>query len=622
MRDLVESWSTRQLAEFLAFVSSFSDEQSAMRGAVHRAAEVLDAEAAALVRGGSVETSIGFGPARVPEDELVAVSRGTSGSVEIPRLGSCAATAAALEDGQQGQLILIRHGDDGFSHQQSDLLRGMARVLALALKMLGALEHERALRKRSEHEIGERRRAEQQLAHQAIHDPLTGLPNRTLLRDRASHALDRARRDSSTVGVLFLDIDNFKAVNESLGHPMGDRLLVQVAGRLGNTLRSGDTRARLGGETLSCWGGDEFVILCEDLNSERDAIRVSERIAAALAPPFALEGNELCITASIGIAVTSTGGSTRDAIIRDADGAMHRAKERGGDRYELFDQELRTRMLDRLHTERELGKAIERDELRLFYQPIVSVADCRVIGVEGLIRWQHPERGLIPPAEFIPLAEESGLIVPVGTWVLEEACHQSARWHETHPEWPPLRVAVNLSARQLTDELPAIVANALLRTGAHPSRLTLELTETLLMETGHFATDILAALRAVGVQIALDDFGTGYSSLSYLQRFPLDVLKLDRSFIAGLGTEPSAAKIVAATIDMARALGMSVVAEGVETAEQLQYLRDFGCHFAQGYHLARPQPPGVITALLEERPKGRREEQPLLPGRSGSALPR
>jgi len=622
MRDLVESWSTRQLAEFLAFVSSFSDEQSAMRGAVQRAAEVLDAEAAALVRGGSVETSIGFGPARVPEDELVAVSRGTAGSVEIPRLGSCAATAVALEDAQQGQLILIRHGDDGFSHQESDLLRGMARVLALALKMLRALEHERALRKRSEHEIVERRRAEQQLARQATHDPLTGLPNRTLLRDRVEHALQRSRRDSSKVGVLFLDVDNFKAVNESLGHPMGDQLLVQVAARLEGTLRSTDTKARLGGQTLSCWGGDEFVVLCEDLHSERDAIRVTERIAAALAPPFALEGYELCITASIGIAVTSTGGSTRDAIIRDADGAMHRAKERGGDRYELFDQELRTRMLDRLHTERELGKAIERDELRLFYQPIVSAADCRVIGVEGLIRWQHPERGLIPPAEFIPLAEESGLIVPVGTWVLEEACHQSARWHETHPEWPPLRVAVNLSARQLTDELPAIVSNALLRTGAHPSRLTLELTETLLMETGHFATDILAALREVGVQIALDDFGTGYSSLSYLQRFPLDVLKLDRSFIAGLGTEPSAAKIVAATIDMARALGMSVVAEGVETAEQLQYLRDFGCPFAQGYHLARPQPPDVITALLEERPKGRREEQPLLPGRSGSALPR
>jgi len=611
--DLVESWSTQQLAEFLAFVSSFVDEQSAMAGAVERAAEVLDAEAGALIRGGSVEACIGFGVARVPEDELVAVSRGTSDSVEIPGLGSCVATAAALEDRQHGHLILARHDDDGFNQQESDLLRGMARVLALALEMLRALEHERALRKRSELETGERRRAEQQLAHQAIHDALTGLPNRTLLRDRVGHALERSQRDSSTVAVLFADLDSFKAVNESLGHPMGDQLLVQVAARMGDTLRSEDTKARLGSETLSCWGGDEFVVLCEDLDSDLDAIRMTERITAALAPPFAVEDSELRITASIGIAVTTAGGSTRDALIRDADAAMHRAKERGGDCYELFDQELRTRVLDRLHTERELGRAIERDELRLFYQPIVSVADGRVAGVEALIRWQHPERGLLSPAEFIPLAEESGLIVRVGTWVLEEACHQSARWHETHPDWPPLRVAVNLSARQLTDELPTIVSGALLRSGAHPHRLTLELTETLLMETGHFATDILAALRELGVEIALDDFGTGYSSLSYLQRFPLDVLKLDRSFISGLGTEPSAAKIVAATIDMARALGMSVVAEGVETAQQLHYLRDLACHFAQGYHLARPQPPEAIAILLDKRPVGRRQQEQLVP---------
>lgn len=610
MPDLVESWSTQQLAEFLAFVSSFTDEQSAMRGAVERAAEVLDAEAAALVRGGSVETCIGFGVAQVPEDELVAVARGTSDSVEIPGLGSCVAVAAALEDGQRGQLIVMRHDADGFSHVETDLLRGMARVLALTLKMLRGLEHERALRKRSEQEIGERRRAEQQLARQAIHDALTGLPNRTLLRDRVGHALQRSQRDSSTVAVLFLDLDNFKAVNESLGHPMGDELLVQVAGRLGDTLRQGDTKARLGTETLSCWGGDEFVVLCEDLDTELDAIRMTERITVALAPPFTLEGNELHITASIGIAVTKAGQSTRDALIRDADAAMHRAKERGEGRYELFDQELRTRALDRLHTERELGMAIERDELRLFYQPIVSVADGHIAGVEALIRWQHPQRGLLSPAQFIPLAEDSGLIIALGTWVLEQACHQNARWEQTHPEWPPLRIAVNLSARQLTEELPTIIAGALRRTGADPSRLTLELTETLLIETSHSATDILATLRAMGVQICLDDFGTGYSSLSYLQHFPLDVLKLDRSFISGLGTTPSAAKIVAATIDMARALGMSVVAEGVETAQQLQCLRDLACQFAQGYHLARPQPPEAIAALLDQRPEQRPQEEP------------
>jgi diguanylate cyclase (GGDEF)-like protein len=600
------------LAEFLAFVSSFTEEQSAMRGGVERAAEVLEAEVGALVRGGSVEASIGFGSAEVPNDELVAVSRGSAYAIEVLGLGTCVVAAAALEDGQHGQLIVARCGDDAFGQEELHLLRGIARALALVLKMLRALEGERALRERSGREIGERRKAEQQLAHQTIHDVLTGLPNRTLLRDRVEHALERSKRDSSTVGILFVDLDDFKQINETLGHPMGDRLLVQVAGRLGETLRSNDTKARLGGQTLSCWGGDEFVVLCENLNSEQDAIRVAERIAAALAPPLALESNELRVTASIGIAVTSAGQSTRDALIRDADTAMHRAKERGRDRYEFFDPELRTRALGRLHLERELGEAIERDELRLFYQPIVSLADGGgVVGVEALVRWQHPERGLLAPAEFIPLAEESELIVALGTWVLEEACRQAARWQQPRPEWPPLRVSVNLSARQLTDKLPEIVSSALRRTAVHPTRLWLELTETLLMETAQSASDLLAALREIGVRIALDDFGTGYSSLNYLQRFPLDILKLDRSFISRLGTEPSAFMIVAATIDMGRALGMSVVAEGVETPEQLQCLRDLDCHFVQGYHFARPQPPEAIPALVNlHLPEHQLEKQP------------
>ncbi len=594
-----ESWSTQQLAEFLARVSSFTDERSAICGAVERAAEALDAEVAALVRRGSVETSIGFAEARKPEEELVAVSRGTRDAVEIPGLGRCAAAVAALEDGRDGKLVLARCDDEGFSQEETDLLRGMARVLALALKMLRALEEERALRKRSEHESGERRRAEQQLAHQALHDPLTGLPNRTLLRDRVEQALERSKRDSSTVGALFLDLDDFELITQSLGHQTGERLLVQVAARLGDTLRSSDTRARPGGQTLTRFGGDQFVVLCEGLKSERDAIRVAERVRAALGPPFALEGTELRITASIGIAVATGGESSRDGLIRDADAAMYRAKERGRDRYELFDEDIRTRVLDRLQLERELREAIGQDELRLFYQPIISVADSGLVGVEALLRWQHPHRGLLLPAEFIPLAEESGLIVHVGRWALEEACRQSVRWHEGRPEWPPLRVSVNLSARQLTDELPEVVSAALELTGAHPTRLGLELTETLLMETAQSATGVLATLREVGVRIALDDFGTGYSSLSYLQRFPLDVLKLDRSFVSGLGTTPSASQIVAATIDLARGLGMSVVAEGVETEDQLRWLQDLGCHFAQGYYFARPQPPEAIAALLE-----------------------
>ncbi len=610
MRNPVEGWSKPQLAEFLAFVSSFTEEKSAMRGGVERAAEVLDAEVGALVRGGSVEASIGFASAEVPEEKLLAVASGGGYAVEVLGLGTCVAAAAALDDGQNGQLIVARCGDDAFSQEALDLLRGMAGVLALVLKMLRALEGERSLRERSGHEIGERRKAEQQLAHQTIHDVLTGLPNRTLLRDRVEHALERSKRDASTVGILFVDLDDFKAINESLGSPVGDRLLVQVAGRLGETLRSSDTKARFGGQTLSCWGGDEFVVLCENLNSEQNAIRVAERIAAALAPPFLLESSELRITASIGIAVTSAGQSTRDELIHDADTAMHRAKERGRDRYEFFDADLRARVVGRLNLERELGQAIGCDDLRLVYQPIVSLADGGVVGVEALVRWQHPERGLLAPAEFIPLAEESQLIVDLGTWVLEEACRQSARWQQPDPDRPSLRVSVNLSARQLTDALPEIVGNALRRTGVHPTRLWLELTETLLMETAQSATDILAALRALGVRIALDDFGTGYSSLNYLQRFPLDILKLDRSFISRLGSEPSAFMIVAATIDLGRALGMSVVAEGVETPEQLQCLRDLDCHFAQGFHFARPQRPEAIPDLVSGRLPSQDPNQP------------
>lgn len=449
------------------------------------------------------------------------------------------------------------------------------------------------------HDVTERRRAEERLAHQALHDSLTGLPNRTLLRDRVEQALERSKRDSSTVGVLFVDLDYFERVIQSLGHVTGDRLLVQVAARLGDTLRAGDTRARIGGETLTHFGGDQFVVVCEGLRSERDAISVAERIRAALTPPFALEDAELRVTASIGIALATGGQASREGLISDANAAMYRAKERGHDRYELFDEDIRTSVVGRLQLERELGEAIGRDELRLFYQPIVSVADGALVGVEALIRWQHPQRGLLSPAEFIPLAEESGVIVPVGNWVLEEACRQSVRWQEDCPHWPALRVSVNLSARQVTDELPEAVSAALRLTGANPARLGLELTESLLMESAELATDLLGSLRELGVQIAVDDFGTGYSSLSYLQRFPVDVLKLDRSFVSGLGTEQSASQIVAATIDMARALGMSVVAEGVETADQLRWLQDLGCHFAQGYYFARPQPADAIAGLLQ-----------------------
>jgi diguanylate cyclase (GGDEF)-like protein len=600
------SWSTQQLTEFLALVSSFTDERSAISGAVERAAEVLEAEVAAVVRGRVVEVSIGFPAGEIPEGKLADIAENRCHSIDIPGVGDCGAVSVPLKDLPPRQLVLARFGEV-FSQDELDLLRGMGRVLMLAVQMLRGLEEERALRKASQHEINERKRAEEQLAHQALHDALTGLPNRSLLLDRVEHALERSKRRSTGIAVLFVDIDNFKLVNDSLGHQIGDQLLVAFAARLKKATRASDTAARIGAETVARLGGDEFVVLCEDLESERDAIPIAERIESALGPPFTLPDNELSVTASIGVAVARGGGATPDSLLRDADVAMYRAKERGRDRYELFDQAMRTRLLQRLQVENELRRAIERDELRLFYQPIVRVADTGIVGVEALVRWDHPQRGLISPAEFIPLAEETGLIVTIGSWVLEEACRQSTHWQEAHPDWPPLWVSVNVSARQLNAEFVDIVAATLQDTGADPKRLALEVTESILIAQADSPTDLLRSLRELGVSVILDDFGTGYSSLSYLQRFSLDVLKLDRSFLAGLTRDASNFRIVAAMIEMGRALDMKVVAEGVETNEQLEHLRDLACEFAQGYYFGRPQPAAAITEFLYERFTGSAE---------------
>jgi diguanylate cyclase (GGDEF)-like protein/PAS domain S-box-containing protein len=450
-------------------------------------------------------------------------------------------------------------------------------------------------------QIGEffrRRRAEERLAHQALHDDLTGLPNRGLLLDRLEHALQRSKRQRSTLAVLFMDLDNFKVINDNLGHHVGDELLVELAARLVRSVRTSDTAGRLGGETVARFGGDEFVVLCEDIASERDAIRIAERIGRELGRPVSLGGREFTVTASIGIAL-GRGDASREHLVRDADAAMYRAKERGPGRWEMFDQAMRSRVLKRLAVETELRGAIEREELQLFYQPIVAVADGEIEGVEALIRWQHPERGLLSPAEFIPIAEESNLILELGRWVLGEACRQAARWHADHRDWPHIRVSVNLSTRQLADrQLVERVSEVLRQTGVEPACLSLEITESVLMQEVDSSIERLHALRALGVGLHLDDFGTGYSSLSYLRRFPLDVLKLDRSFVSGLGTDTEAPTIAAAIIEMARALGLTVIAEGVETKAQLASLRSLGCHSAQGYYFARPLPADAVTAFL------------------------
>jgi diguanylate cyclase (GGDEF)-like protein/PAS domain S-box-containing protein len=442
-------------------------------------------------------------------------------------------------------------------------------------------------------DVTDRKTAENELARQALHDPLTGLPNRLLLLDRLSHALLRAGRHPGSAAVLFLDLDRFKIVNDSLGHGAGDRLLVDVARRLEGALRPTDTVARL--------GGDEFVVLCEEIAGEMEAVAIAQRVVDLFAEPFSLDDAEVFLATSVGIAMASRPDSEPEALIRDADSAMYRAKELGKGRFELFDAAMRAHTAERLATETALRRALERGELRLHYQPEVDVETRRVAGFEALVRWQHPTRGLLPPAEFVPLAEETGLIVPLGAWILRTACAEWVGWAEA-PEATLLTLSVNLSARQLAQpDLLVTVAGALEETGMPPDRLCLEITESAAMETGPTTLALLDELRALGVKLAIDDFGTGYSSLVHLRRFPVDLLKIDRTFVDGLGRTPQDASIAAAVISLAHALGLSVVAEGIETAAQLAVLADLGCDLGQGYLFARPEPADLAGALVGRR---------------------
>ena len=756
--------STQQLAEFLAAVSSFPEERAAIIGALDRAAAAFEAEAAAVVRDGSVEASIGFRGGKAPAAELAAAAEEAQAPREIPGLGRCCTASVPLEEARRGALVLARLGEDRFSPEELNLLRAMARVLELALRMLGTVAKERELRRDAEEQANERqraerrlatqhavarvlaasatpevafvpvlrtlarelgavsgavwltderegslraagawhssstgepqqgpfdsaqpgglvsgvlsegtaawepgspaseraagarraglafpiadgphvmgvielrgreverpdpavlemltgvganfsqfltrRRAEQQLAHQALHDSLTGLPNRTLLLDRIGHASERAIRSGTVIAVLFLDIDRFKNVNDSLGHQAGDGLLMAFAERLTGILRATDTVTRLNG-TVARLAGDEFVVLCEDLSDEHDAVRVAERISRASGAPFHVRDNELEVSVSIGIAVSS-GQESAEQLIRDADLAMYRAKEEGRDRYELFDAPMRTRVLDRIELEKDLRKALERDQLQLDYQPLVSIRDRSIVGAEALLRWQHPERGLVPPLEFVPIAEDSTLVLSIGEWVLKTACRQLAAWTDAGTCPAGFGVSVNLSPKQLTPGLPALVADAVQATGIQPSSLSIEITESLLVEEAESPAELLRDLKSLGVRLVLDDFGTGYSSLSYLHRFELDGLKLDRSFISRLGSDPSGSKLVAASIEMARALDLTVVAEGVETEQQLARLRELSCPLGQGYLFARPGPAHELERRLQLRPPTPMAEQ-------------
>lgn len=437
-------------------------------------------------------------------------------------------------------------------------------------------------------------------------DPLTGLPNRILFMERLRHALERSKRHKDTrFAVLLLDCDRFKVVNDSLGHTAGDQLLIAIARRLEASLRTSDTVARLGGaSTMARLGGDEFIILLDPINSVGDAICVAERLHQQLAAPFILGGQEVFTSASIGIVLSVTGYERPEEILRDAETAMYRAKTRGKACHEVFDTAMYARAAALLRVETDLRRAVARQEFVVFYQPIVALHSGQLVGFEALVRWQHPQRGLVPPFEFIPVAEETGLIVPIDVWVLQTACAQMRAWQQQFPTQPPLSISVNLSCKQfLRTGLVESVAQALQAAALPGDCLKLEITESVLLEQNTAVASMLARLRALGVQLSLDDFGTGYSSLSYLHRFPIQLLKIDRSFVGSMNTDSKNAEIVRTIIALARNLGMEVVAEGVETAEHYAALRALQCDYGQGYWFAQPLDTLAATALLAAAPR-------------------
>ncbi len=750
---------TQQLAEFLALISCFNDERTATTKGIEHVAEVLDAEAAALVRGGAVIAAVGFADGEIPIDHLVAVADGSRHVLAVPGAVECEAVSVPLEDDRPLHLVVARRADQPFQSHELGLLRGMGRVLALGLRNLRLLENERALRSGSErqasenarllaalrerqvllerlaqlqrgivdrlpvHEVlesalqgacellgdevgilrltdpddpshttliasigadgellterrhqpvgaglggramreravvvadlvggiaspggirdfpadaltaamaapvnergkpigslgvGSRQRARryssrdqevllsfaehaslalnharavEEAVHEALHDSLTGLPNRALFVDRLRHSVARAERTGTPVAVLFCDLDGFKTVNDSLGHRTGDGLLVSVAERLADSLRPADTIARL--------GGDEFAVLLEELREPGDAARAAQRLLASLEPPFELREREFFISASIGIAA---GTKEPEILLRDADLAMYRAKSRGKGRYAIFEPGMHTAIVERLDLEVDLKRAIEHDELALVYQPIFSLRSGEVAGVEALVRWRHPKRGVVLPEHFVPLAEESGVIRELGRWVLRTACHQGALWRARYPGHPGLQIGVNISGAQLREPgLVEEVAEALAAAQLEAPGLTLEITETALMESFETAIEQLDALKLLGVDLAIDDFGIGYSSLRYLRRLPLDNLKIEKSFVDGIGESDDEPALLRAIVDLAEIFGLTVIAEGIERPEQRERLLELGCNLGQGHLLSEPLSRADADALL------------------------
>jgi PAS domain S-box-containing protein len=499
----------------------------------------------------------------------------------------------ALSQGKPYSLdlrILLPDGAPRFVHEEAEVT---ADETGRPVRMAGTTQ-----------DITERKQAESQIRLLAYYDGLTLLPNRLMFTEKLNQALANAQRQNRLLAMLFLDLDRFKQINDTLGHSVGDRLLQGVADRLRKCLRSGDTIARGGdsargsGDNVARLGGDEFIVSLTDLTRVEDVQKVAYRILEALKEPFRIEKHEVFVTTSIGISLFPYDGTDLETLLKNADAAMYHAKDAGRSNFQFYSKSMNAAAEKRLTLENKLRKALDRGEFQLHYQPLIDVDTWRIVGAEALIRWRHPELGLVSPAEFIPLAEETGLIVPIGEWVLRTACAQIRKWHDLGTR--DLFMAVNISGRQFSQEaLVATIEKVVRATGVDPKRLELEITESVLMHNAEETVQTLEVLKAMGPRISVDDFGTGYSSLSYLRRFPIHTLKIDRSFVNDVTTDPGDAAIVAAIIAMARGLSLEVIAEGVETPDQRTFLLQEGCRLMQGYLFGRPVPAEDFETLLK-----------------------
>ena len=522
----------------------------------------------------------------VPENFFAAVHPEDAGDLRR----ACERGLAAGEGFEIDHRVVVADGSVRHVHQQVEVIERDAG--GGALRLAGAV-----------HDITRRKDAEEQIRRLAYYDALTGLPNRRLITEQLGHAIARAERRRSRVAVMFVDLDNFKRVNDTFGHAAGDDLLRAAGVRLTAALRGCDALAR-GAEApahaIARLGGDEFIVLLTDLKRAEDAVGIAQRLVDTLAEPAIVQGTEVFVGGSVGVAIFPDDGADAEMLLMNADIAMYRAKSAGRGGFQLYDRSMNAQALQRLQMEGQLRRALERNEFVLHYQPRVEAASGRIVGAEALIRWQHPERGLLPPSEFIPLAEDAGLIIPIGEWVIEAACRQTAAWRTQGLETVP--VAVNLASTHLRQSsLPARVARALRRHGVPPDTLEIEVTESILLADPDLSTRIARELAGMGINLSIDDFGTGYSSLSYLKRLPIATLKIDRSFVRDLGVDADDEAIVGAIVALGHSLKLKVVAEGVESEAQLAFLKSLRCDEYQGFYMSRPVEADAFSRLLQEQ---------------------